>query len=275
MNDDASQRSPLPEHLTLIGCGQMGSAIARRLLTATEMIVELCDRDERKVKALLEVSDRARALSFKNLEADGEGGARLILVAVKPHHVQALLEGLALKPGDCVISVAAGVELARLREWVASPAIDLVRAMPNTPVEFGAGVTGLLASSPEALQRAKALFAPLGEVVELKEEGAFHGLTAISGSGPAYMFVILEALADAGVLAGLDRLTSRRLALATMRGASVLAERSGAHTAELKDRVASPAGTTIAGLRELERHGLREALISAVEAAAKRSASMG
>jgi pyrroline-5-carboxylate reductase len=196
--------------------------------------------------------------------------ARLIIMAVKPYASCKVLESMELRTSDIVVSVAAGVTLGQLRE-VAPNVEAVVRAMPNTPALVGAGVTGLLGEDRSSEQIVGALFEAVGEVVYLRDESQFDGLTAVSGSGPAYMFLILEALADAGVEAGLDREMAQRLARATMAGAAALAGEPGVHPAQLKDRVASPNGTTIAGLAALEEHGLRRAVWAAVRAATARS----
>lgn len=257
----------------LLGCGQMGSAIVRGLAEAPGFDpgrLVCVDVDPSRQEALAEeLSARAGE------EALGEEDPRrLWLVAVKPRHVAGALTAREFDDGDVLVSVAAGVSVASLREW-AGEGPALVRTMPNTPCLVGQGVTGLYSESGAALELSRRLFAAVGSVVELSEEGDFDALTAISGSGPAYVFTILEALADGGVLMGLDRVSARALAVETLAGAAALARSGEAHTAELKDRVASPAGTTIAALRELERGGLRHTIISAVEAAAKRSREMG
>lgn len=256
----------------LIGCGQMGSAIVRGLVRdeTQSPALYLCDKHPATAESL------ARELGGEACALDGVDGAqRVFLIAVKPHVVQEVLTGISFRSGDVVISVAAGLTLDVLTRWVGHEEVHVVRTMPNTPCLVGQGVTGIFSHGDEGLVVARTLFESVGRVIELEREQHFHGLTAISGSGPAYVFVLLEALADGGVLAGLDRATARTLAVETFAGAAALVKSGDVHTAELKDRVASPGGTTIAALRELERHGARHAIISAVEAAAKRSREMG
>lgn len=261
--------------VVLIGCGQMGSAIVRGLVASGALAparLVCVDVDEAKQAELAgELGARAGE------DALGEEDARrLFLIAVKPGYVRDVLEQRDFTTSDTVVSVAAGVTAASLRGWAGyDPAV--VRSMPNTPCLVGQGVTGIFSADndADALALATALFEAVGAVVTLRKEPDFDPLTAISGSGPAYVFTILEALADGGVLMGLDRATSRALAVETLAGAAALARASEEHTAELKDRVASPGGTTIAALRELERGNLRHTLISAVEAAARRSREMG
>lgn len=274
----APKRDLMEDRLThytivLIGCGQMGSAIARRLVNAehissTRLIcVDANASIQRALCAELSSQEGLAAVQ------DARNTRRVFIIAVKPRNVQGVLEGLSLTELDHVVSVAAGVDLATLSMW-AGHLPRIVRTMPNTPVLVGRGTTGLMAAPGADVEAISALFEAVGTVVVLKDESQFHALTAISGSGPAYVFVALEALADAGVLMGLDRESSRALASSTLIGATCLSEASDAHTAELKDRVASPGGTTIAGLVALEAHGFRHALIEAVRAAATRSKEM-
>lgn len=254
--------------LVLLGCGQMGGALLRGLIAAALISparVYCIDADPTRAAQL--AHDTGAQLSSYTLLAQLTG-PRLLLAATKPGYIRAALEAAQPTADDIVVSVAAGVTLAALAD--AAPGAAVVRSMPNTPSMVGAGITGVMASDPDALAVATQLFEAVGEVVVLASEAQFDALTAVSGSGPAFMFVILEALADGGVLAGLDRITARKLARATMAGAAALAAADPTcHTAELKDRVASPGGTTIAGLEALEAAGLRHALISAVRAAAR------
>ncbi len=262
--------------LCLIGCGQMGSAIVRGVARADHITTPdfyFCDARHTRAEELAKELSGEPFVVGNVSEIQGDG--RVFLVAVKPHVVREVLESIVFEANDVVISVAAGLTLESLESWVNHDGVHVVRTMPNTPCLVGQGVTGIFGHSEIGLQVARDLFEAVGRVVELEREKHFHGLTAISGSGPAYVFTMLEALADGGVLAGLDRTTARALAVETFAGAAALVKSSDVHTAELKDRVASPGGTTIAALRELERHGLRDALISAVEAAAKRSKQMG
>lgn len=270
--------------ITLIGCGQMGSAILQGLARHTSSsssgapTLYLCDRDEARAQNLAEALGGEMKSLADVSEVNAENGTRVFLLAVKPHQLLAVIEEIAWREGDVLISVAAGVTMRALEGAIAAldPGVHVVRTMPNTPALVGAGITGIFANTPQGATLARELFESVGEVVELDDEEKFHGLTAVSGSGPAYVFTFLEALADGGVLAGLDRATAKRLAVETLAGAAELVRQSESlHTAELKDRVASPAGTTIAALRELERGALRHTVINAVEAAARRSKELG
>ena len=258
--------------IILVGCGQMGSAIARGLCSSDfdPQNLVLVDVDEERQR---ELADELGARIGEDDLGDSDG-ERVYLIAVKPWYIQGVLYARDFKPRDQIISVAAGVTTRDMRDWVGEgPAI--IRTMPNTPCLVGAGVTGVFAERGTNLAAARWIFSMIGEVVELQSESHFDALTAISGCGPAYVFTILEALADGGVMMGLDRATARSLAIGTLLGATKLADESPEHTAALKDRVTSPGGATIAALRELERGNIRHTLMSAVEAAARRNRELG
>ncbi|MHB8764056.1 MAG: pyrroline-5-carboxylate reductase, partial [Deferrisomatales bacterium] len=179
--------------------------------------------------------------------------------------------------GALVVSVCAGVPLGRLTAGL-PPGTPVVRCMPNTPALVGCGASVYCANphvTAEGRRAVELLLGAVGQVHEVQKESLLDAVTGLSGSGPAYAFTFLEALADGGVLAGLPRALARALACQTLLGAARLAQASDEHTAELKDRVTSPGGTTSAGLRELELRGFRGAVIEAVRAAAERSKELG
>ena len=201
-----------------------------------------------------------------------------IVIAVKPKDVMPLLEqiGPVLLPNQNVISLAAGVRFASMQTKLPA-GVRLVRAMPNTAAAVGMSVTALVSApgGEVGLEVAQKLFSAIGEVVVLSEEALLDPATALGASGPAFMYLILEALADGGVKAGLPRDAARMMAAQTMKGAAQMALQSGRHTADLKDSVTSPAGTTSAGLAVLESRGVRGALIEAIDAASKRAKELG
>ena len=213
--------------VVLLGCGQMGSALMRRAVASSAVdparlaLVDLdADRVQRLVDDLGTAGNRAR----DDEEAKSSGPLRRTawIVAVKPQDVRHLLARQEIAGDDIVISIAAGVKLATLEACVPSGA-PVVRAMPNTPALIGKGITGIYSPDDDALRVARELFAPAGAVVELQKESQFDALTGLSGSGPAYVFVAIEALADGGVLMGLDRATALQLAIHTVEGAAALA----------------------------------------------------
>lgn len=196
--------------------------------------------------------------------------APVVLLAVKPQQLNAVA-ATAPAAGGVLISVLAGVTLARLQQLF--PGWSCVRAVPNTPSLVRSGLTGLAWGEGVSAERrcwVQQLFAQVGQVFELPEP-QLDGFLALTSSGPAFVALVAEAMADGAVAAGLPRTLAHDLAHRTLAGTAALLEGERLHPAVLKDMVSSPAGTTIAGLRELERAGLRSALIEAVLAAAERS----
>jgi len=178
--------------------------------------------------------------------------------------------------GGRVLSIAAGVPIARI-EWATGTDVAVVRAMPNTPALVGAGAAAIAAGSAAGegdLAWAESILGAVGTVVRVGE-ALLDAVTGLSGSGPAYVFLVAEALVEGGVLAGLPRPTAEALAYQTLLGAARLLVESGDAPADLRAAVTSPGGTTAAGLRELERNGVRSALIEAVVAATERSRQLG
>ncbi len=261
-----------------LGAGALGEALAGGLIAAgvAPDAVRAADPDPARRKRLGE------ALGIETHADNAELGAAsdLVVLAVKPGVVEPVLAGLGGGAGlarPLWVSIAAGVSLARLAG--ALPAGSrVVRAMPNTPALIGAGATAFAAGEHvDDADRAatRALFASVGEVWEAPAEPLLDAVTGLSGSGPAYVFVFLEALGDAGVRMGLPRDAAYQLAFQTVLGAARLAIESGQHPAALKDRVTSPGGTTISGLERLEAGGLRAAVYEAVAAATRRSRELG
>ncbi|RPJ52914.1 MAG: pyrroline-5-carboxylate reductase, partial [Acidobacteria bacterium] len=200
------------------------------------------------------------------------------LLAVKPQVLHDALGDLAavLTPAQLLVSIVAGAPTATI-EAACAAAVPVVRVMPNTPALVLQGMSALAAgrhASPDHVRTARRLFDAVGRTVVVPEH-LLDAVTGLSGSGPAYVFLAIEALADGGVKAGLPRDVAQMLAAQTVRGAAAMVLETGRHPGELKDMVASPAGTTIAGLHVLEQAGLRGALMGAVEAAARRSQELG
>ena len=254
--------------LTLIGCGHMaGAMLSRWLATGT---------DPREVQ-VVRPSGRAVAdgVAVVATVADLPRPAGAVLLAVKPQRLDEVADAVRpLAAGRPLLSILAGTTLASLAAHV--PGADIVRAMPNLPVAVGDGVVGLTAIDPaSATACAVAEFmAPLG-LVEWLEEARFDALTALSGSGPAFLYRFIDALAKAGEAAGLDRDQSLRLARATVRGAARVAADSGASPGALADRVASQGGSTREGMDVLDRDGaLDDLLVRTIAAAAARNRSL-
>jgi pyrroline-5-carboxylate reductase len=203
----------------------------------------------------------------------------LILLCTKPNDALAALRTAAAASAGqplLVISIAAGITLAKLEE-AAAKHVRVIRAMPNTPALVGKGAAGYCLgarATAEDAASARKLLEAVGLAVEVPER-LMDAVTGLSGSGPAYVYLIIEALADGGVCAGLPRADAILLAAQTVLGAATMVLETGKHPAELKDMVTSPGGTTIAGLATLERRGLRSAMIEAVGAATRRSSELG
>ncbi len=206
--------------------------------------------------------------------AEAVDGATVVVVSVKPQNAAALFAevGPLLAPGTLVLSTLAGVTTAAIAHALGQD-LPVVRAMPNTPALVDEGATGLApgAHATDAhLALARSVFEAVG-IVELVPEHLMDAVTGLSGSGPAYVFMLIEALTDAGVKQGLVRSTALKLSTQTVLGAARLVQETGRHPAILRDEVTTPGGTTIAAIAELERHGLRTMLIDAVATATARS----
>lgn len=265
------------KRIAFIGGGNMAEALVagvlRKGLTTPEHVAVGDPQSSRR--ELLAVRFGVATGADNRLVARG---ADLLVLCVEPQVLDGVLRELApiIEGLPLLISVAAGYPLSRIQTHL-QQATSLVRAMPNTPSTIGEGVTALsfaAGSSSEDRQLAESLFDAVGKVVVV-EERLMDAVTGLSGGGPAYVFAMVEALADGGVLMGLPRATAQLLAAQTLAGAARMVLEQAVHPGLLKDRVASPGGTTIAGLRRLEEGRLRAALMSAVEAATRRSQELG
>ena len=261
--------------LAVLGTGMMGSALVRGLIHAGVMpSANLRLFDTNAAAALTLAASVGPGAQAANSASAAIAQADIILIAVKPPLVPVVLAEIApaLTSQQLVISIAAGVRLAAMEALLPS-GIPVIRTMPNTPALVGCGATALCRGShatEEHLALAQSLFASVGVSVEVPER-LLDAVTGLSGSGPAYVYLIIEALADGGVKEGLPRDIARLLAAQTVLGAAQMALSSDQHPAQLKDNVTTPGGTTIAALHVLERAGLRAALMDAVHAAAERS----
>jgi pyrroline-5-carboxylate reductase len=264
--------------IAFLGCGQMGEAFVRGLLRAGLLrpsAISVSDIRPGRAQAIAgELGVRA---AESNLEAL-VGGAEIVFVSVKPQDVPALLDevGADVRADQLVVSIAAGVTIAALeRRLPHHPPV--VRVMPNAPALVQAGMA-VLAPGSRANERhtelALRIFNAVGRAVVLPEKH-LDAVTALSGSGPAFLAVVAEALADAGVRVGLPRDVAHLLAAQTMLGTGRMLADAAIHPAHLKESVASPGGTSIAGLHALERGGLRALLMDAVVAATERSTALG
>ncbi|MBN2848921.1 MAG: pyrroline-5-carboxylate reductase [Coriobacteriia bacterium] len=262
--------------LAIIGGGRMGEAIAAGLVTSGALVAD-------EIAVAEPSAERREVFARHGIEAmaDGHdvvGGAEIVLLAVKPQVIDAVLAHLAddLAPGAMVVSIAAGITTARL-ESLLPDGMSVVRVMPNTPAMVGAGmavVSGGSAATDDQVERVRALFEAIGEAVVIDERYQ-DAATAISGSGPAYIALVIDALARAGVQQGLTRDVAQALAVQTVKGTAELLATTGMHPEELVDAVSSPGGTTIAAIGALEAGGVRAAFVDAVDAAVTRAKELG
>jgi len=259
--------------LQVIGGGRMGEALVAGLVRARWVTAD----QVQVVEKLPARADALRAALAGTSVVDQPGDADGHLVAVKPADVAAACAAIAATGStNRVLSVAAGVTLAQLEQGLLS-GTPVVRAMPNTPALVGAGAAAVApgtAAHDDDLVWAEQILGAVGTVVRVDEQ-LLDAVTGLSGSGPAYVFLVVEALVEAGVLAGLPRPISKALATQTVLGAARMLDETGDSPEALRAAVTSPGGTTAAGLRELERSGVRAAFLDAVTAATTRSRELG
>lgn len=266
----------MQQTIAFIGGGNMAASLIGGLIGAGHPAARL-----RVAEPLPERADWLRkqfGIEVKATAAEVVPGAGALVLAVKPQQMGEALAGLQADPGCVVVSVAAGVRLSRLRRTLGEAA-HYVRTMPNTPALIGKGITGLYApeGTPAAARElAQAVLATAGATVWLQREEDIDAVTALSGSGPAYFFLLTEALREAGEKLGLDRETAARLALHTFAGSAQMAVAEGAKdVVELRAQVTSKGGTTEAAVKSLEAAGLRRSFDEALAAAANRSRELG
>jgi pyrroline-5-carboxylate reductase len=263
----------------IIGGGVMGEALLSRLV--------LCGvYSPQDVLVSEPLSERRTFLAERygvrvTEENQAVIASEIVLLAIKPQAFAALVAGLAESSVESrqyhplVISILAGTPLSKLEE--AFPGCPVIRAMPNTPATVGAGVTAIAPgkfTQPQHMAQAHRILEAVGEVVEVSES-LLDAVTGLSGSGPGYVAIMIEALTDGGVAAGLPRAIATKLAIQTVKGTAQLLQETGMHPGALKDQVTSPGGTTIAGIAQLEQAGFRSALIQAVRSAYLRSRELG
>ena len=262
--------------LAVLGGGRIGEALVAGLGDAgydpADIAVAEIDPDRRRI-----LEERFPTLRVVPSPAWAVADAEVVVVAVKPHHVSGALTSTedALPADALILSLAAGVPLSVVE--AAAPGRPVVRAMPNTAALVGHGaaaIAGGTHAGPAHLETAEQILHAVGTVERLDEEH-LDAVTALSGSGPAYVFLLAESLIEAGVLVGLTRDVASRLTVQTLLGSAMLLARDASGPEALRAAVTSPGGTTAAGLRELEAHGLRAAVLDAVAAATRRSRELG
>jgi pyrroline-5-carboxylate reductase len=261
----------MSDAVAVVGTGKMGEALLSGLLRAGKPPAELVATARRPERAEL-LRERYGVDVVSN--ADAASRADTLILAVKPQDMGALLDELAphVRPDQLVISGAAGITTSYIEKRLAE-GTPVVRVMTNTPVLVDEAMSAISAGAHAGeahLARTEAVFSAVGRTIRVPESQQ-DAVTALSGSGPAYFFYLVEAMTDAGILLGLPRAVAHDLIVQTAIGAAVMLRESGEHPVKLREAVTSPAGTTINAIRELEKHGVRAALLAALEAARDRS----
>lgn len=260
-----------------IGCGRMATAIARGLVDAGFVkAADICGSDPSAAMRDHFAAETGGSVQLENQAVVAK--SEVVVLAVKPQHMAAVLKDVHPSIGKqhLVVSVAAGVPIAAMTAALGTD-VRLVRVMPNTPCLVQAGATAFAIGGTATTSDAglvERMFSTIGIAFEVAEP-LLDAVTGLSGSGPAYAFQVIEALSDGGVRCGLPRQIATRLAAQTLLGAAKMVLETGEHPGALKDGVASPGGTTITGLHELEKGGLRGTLMNAVQAATLKSQELG
>jgi pyrroline-5-carboxylate reductase len=267
----------LSQTIGFLGTGNMAEALIKGLINAAVVEPKQIHGSDPRRQRCDELASKF-GIHTTTHNVDVVRHAEIVVLSVKPQILPQVLDEVAphLKPHALVISIAAGTPVAAIERRL-PPGMRVVRTMPNTPALVGAGATAIAGGghATEAdLEVARHIFDAVGKTVTLDED-QLDAVTGLSGSGPAYVFLIIEALSDAGVKVGLSRYNAQALAAQTILGAAKLLIDTNEHPGRLKDMVTSPGGTAIAGLHTLEAGGLRTTLINAVEAATRRSRELG
>ena len=264
--------------IAFVGGGNMATSIVGGLIARGMSPGRIVVADP--VPAQRESLQREYGVATVETGVEAAHGADTVVLAVKPQLMsnvtRAIADGLQRETAPLVVSIAAGIRIADLARWL-GPGIALVRSMPNRPAMIGAGVTALYAEpsvDPAARRTATAIMEACGPTVWVPSEDLLDVVTAVSGSGPAYFFLMIEALESAAIELGLEPATARTLAVETAHGAGRMAAASGTEPAELRSQVTSGGGTTAAALEVLEHAGMRDILRRAVRAATERSRAL-
>ncbi|PRX45541.1 pyrroline-5-carboxylate reductase [Prauserella shujinwangii] len=261
--------------IAVLGAGKIGEALLSGLLHSGRPASELCFTERHPERA----AELTRRYGVESVSVgDAAKRADVLVVAVKPQDIEPLLAELAplIGPDSLVVSLCAGLPTA-LYERRLPEGTPVVRVMPNTPMLVNEAMSAVSAgryATPEHVRTVAAVLSSVGKVVEVPESQQ-DAVTALSGSGPAYFFYLVEAMIDAGILLGLPRAVAEQLIVQSAVGAAKMLADSDEHPVILRENVTSPAGTTINAIRELEKHGVRAALLAAIEAARDRSVELG
>jgi len=270
-------------HITFIGGGNMGRAMISGLLTNGFNSNQISVVEANAVTALkLHEDFGVQGIGALEQITFDFSKNNVLVMAIKPQDFNVVAKGLAAKlkhasaPGPLILSIAAGIRLKDMSRWLDHA--RCVRAMPNTPALIGKGITGLFADAAvneSDRELAQTICNAVGQSIWVSEEKLMDAVTAVSGSGPAYVFAFLEAMQSAGEKLGLDLISARKLAYATLEGATQLAHNSDEHAGVLRERVTSKGGTTAAALEVMKQEGWNEILEKAIDAASRRGKAMG
>jgi pyrroline-5-carboxylate reductase len=265
------------KNVAFIGSGIMGEAMIRGLILQNIVAPDQIYAAD-PLPARLDDLHQRYGIHVTTHNAEAAETAQVIVLSTKPQNLNEVMPGIRghLRRQDLLLSILAGTPIRKLADGIAHASV--VRAMPNTPAQIGQGMT-VWTSTPEVSDeqraQAQAILSALGQELYVNDEAYLDMATALSGTGPAYIFIFMEALVDAGVHLGFSRRVSEQLVFQTMRGSLEYAAQSGKHVAELRNQVTSPGGTTAAALYHLEKGGLRTVISRAIWAAYQRSVELG
>lgn len=263
--------------LALIGAGNMGGAILRGALSSGFIAADHVVVFDKNRSHMEELASEYKALTFTSSDAEAAEAANVILLAVKPYSMQETIDSISpYLAGKAVISIAAGWTVEQLENALEGTGATCLRVMPNTPAMVGEGMTAICEANTltaDDLAFAKGLFESIGRIAVVPER-LFDGVIAVSGSSPAYVYMMIEAMGDAAVREGLPRATAYEMAAQAVLGSALMVLSSGTHPGALKDAVCSPGGTTIEAVETLEREGFRAAIMDAMRDCAEKSRLM-
>ncbi|CUS04975.2 Pyrroline-5-carboxylate reductase [Candidatus Promineifilum breve] len=265
------------KNVAFIGSGIMGEAMIRGLITQNIVAPEQIYAADPMPSRLEELRERY-GIRVTSHNAEAAEAGQVIVLSTKPQNLAEVTPGIRghLRRQDLLLSILAGTPIRKLADGVAHASV--VRAMPNTPAQIGMGMT-VWTATPEVTEeqrgQAQAILGALGQELFVNDEAYLDMATALSGTGPAYVFMFMESLIDAGVHLGFSRRVAEQLVFQTMRGSLEYAAQSGKHVAELRNQVTSPGGTTAAALYQMEKGGLRTVISRAIWAAYQRSVELG
>ena len=258
-----------------IGAGQMAKSLAAGIADSSDVEFLIADPNDEACQSFASLIGNRAKVSRVGANQDLVNASEIVFLAVKPQYVEDALEDTAFSNNPLIVSIVAGFQLFSLQRLTGTN--RMIRVMPNTPCLIGKGASAISCDEDvdvADIELIKGFLESIGTVVEI-EERLMDSVTGLSGSGPAYVYTFIEALIDGAVLTGMPRVTARELAIQTVIGSAEMLNVTGEHPGVLRDRVTSPGGTTIEGLKALEENAFRDSVMSAVAAATERSSELG